>query len=160
MVYHVDDWFRMRRSSNTRPKQMVLLQIIQSQEVNLLVSDVNKSSALLRFGEEARALYNKVVWMTIVLWTLYPVVWIIAEGQRMLSASMEGNYKARLKTSFAGQRKNILWAIFTDRTSVCMYEFIFSAYKITFYTRFDDSKYIKTSFVGQRKNILWVSFTF
>ena len=44
---------------------------------------------LLRYGE-ARALYNKVARMTIVLWTLCPVIWIIAEGQRMVSASMEG----------------------------------------------------------------------
>merc|ERR1712189_44656 len=48
-----------------------------------------KYSKVNKFGEEARALYNKVAWMTIVLWTLYPVVWIIAEGQRMVSASME-----------------------------------------------------------------------
>merc|ERR1719445_2691247 len=27
--------------------------------------------------------------MTIILWTLYPIVWIVAEGQRMVSASME-----------------------------------------------------------------------
>jgi len=42
-----------------------------------------------KFGEEARALYNKVAWMTIVLWTLYPLVWVVAEGQRMVSASLE-----------------------------------------------------------------------
>merc|ERR1712178_617507 len=48
-----------------------------------------KYSKVNKYGEEARALYNKVAWMTIVLWTLYPVVWIVAEGQRMVSASME-----------------------------------------------------------------------
>merc|ERR1712173_10175 len=48
-----------------------------------------KYSKVNKYGEEARALYNKVAWMTIVLWTLYPVVWIIAEGQRMVSASLE-----------------------------------------------------------------------
>merc|ERR1719285_832368 len=48
-----------------------------------------KYSKVNKYGEEARALYNKVAWMTIVLWTLYPIVWIVAEGQRMVSASME-----------------------------------------------------------------------
>jgi len=48
-----------------------------------------KYSKVNKYGEEARALYNKVAWMTIILWTLYPVVWIVAEGQRMVSASLE-----------------------------------------------------------------------
>ena len=52
-------------------------------------SCIKKDFSFVEYGEEARALYNKVAWMTIVLWTLYPVVWIIAEGQRMVSASME-----------------------------------------------------------------------
>jgi len=42
-----------------------------------------------KYGEEARALYQKVSSMTIVLWTLYPVVWIVAEGTRMISPSLE-----------------------------------------------------------------------
>eukprot|EP00493_Phyllostaurus_siculus_P004584 UN04605 len=48
-----------------------------------------KYSKVNKYGEEARALYNKVAWMTIILWTLYPIVWIVAEGQRMVSASLE-----------------------------------------------------------------------
>jgi len=48
-----------------------------------------KYSKANKYGEEARALYNKVAWMTIVLWSLYPLVWIFAEGQRMISASLE-----------------------------------------------------------------------
>merc|ERR1712235_210708 len=43
-----------------------------------------KYSKVNKYGEEARALYNKVAWMTIILWTLYPIVWIVAEGQRMV----------------------------------------------------------------------------
>ena len=54
-----------------------------------IVKVLLKYSSENKYGEEARALYNKVAWMTIVLWTLYPVVWVIAEGQRMVSASME-----------------------------------------------------------------------
>merc|ERR1719200_78793 len=42
----------------------------------------NKSN---KFGEAARALYNKVAMLTIVLWTFYPIVWILAEGTRMVS---------------------------------------------------------------------------
>merc|ERR1712242_255937 len=48
-----------------------------------------KYSKVNKYGEEACALYNKVAWMTIILWTLYPIVWIVAEGQRMGSASLE-----------------------------------------------------------------------
>jgi len=54
-----------------------------------IVAVLLKYSKVNKYGEEARALYNKVAWMTIVLWTLYPIVWIVAEGQRMVSASME-----------------------------------------------------------------------
>jgi len=42
-----------------------------------------------KYGEAARALYNKVAMLTIVLWTLYPVVWVMCEGTRMVSASLE-----------------------------------------------------------------------
>merc|ERR1712242_475256 len=51
-----------------------------------IVGVLLKYSKVNKYGEEARSLYNKVAWMTIILWTLYPVVWIIAEGQRMVSA--------------------------------------------------------------------------
>jgi len=46
----------------------------------------NKSN---KYGEAAKALYNKVANMTIVLWSLYPVVWIVAEGLRLISPSLE-----------------------------------------------------------------------
>jgi len=42
-----------------------------------------------KYGEEARALYQKVSSMTIVLWSLYPVVWVVAEGTRIISPSLE-----------------------------------------------------------------------
>jgi bacteriorhodopsin len=48
-----------------------------------------KYSGMNKFGDDARALYNKVAYMTIFLWTLYPVVWVLAEGTRMVSASLE-----------------------------------------------------------------------
>ena len=78
------------RNGHFRPHLHGLDEILQSQQVTEAILVV-ETCTVLRFGEEARALYNKVAWMTIVLWTLYPVVWIIAEGQRMVSASMEGN---------------------------------------------------------------------
>merc|ERR1712002_304726 len=36
-------------------------------------------------GKEAQSLYCKVAYMTIVLWTLYPLVWIVSEGGRLVS---------------------------------------------------------------------------
>merc|ERR1712062_489599 len=44
---------------------------------------------MVTFIHICAALYNKVAWMTIILWTLYPIVWIVAEGQRTVSASLE-----------------------------------------------------------------------
>merc|ERR550534_1140595 len=35
------------------------------------------------------ALYQKVSSMTIVLWALYPLVWVLAEGLRVVSPSLE-----------------------------------------------------------------------
>merc|ERR1712048_988940 len=49
-----------------------------------MVTFIHIVAVLLKYSK-----VNKVAWMTIVLWTLYPVVWIVAEGQRMVSASME-----------------------------------------------------------------------
>jgi len=40
-------------------------------------------------GAAAQQLYCKVAYMTIVLWTLYPVVWVLAEGARLVSPSLE-----------------------------------------------------------------------
>jgi bacteriorhodopsin len=48
-----------------------------------------KYSGMNKFGDDARALYNKVAYMTIFLWTLYPVVWVVFEGTRMRSGSLE-----------------------------------------------------------------------
>merc|ERR1711912_201119 len=42
-----------------------------------------------KYGEDARELYNKVATMTIILWTLYPIVWVLAEGARLVSPSLE-----------------------------------------------------------------------
>jgi bacteriorhodopsin len=55
----------------------------------LVVMVLLKYSGMNKFGDDARALYNKVAYMTIFLWTLYPVVWVLAEGTRMVSASLE-----------------------------------------------------------------------
>merc|ERR1712141_632751 len=40
-------------------------------------------------GAAAQQLYCKVAYMTIVLWTLYPVVWVLAEGARLVTPSLE-----------------------------------------------------------------------
>merc|ERR1712178_317087 len=40
-------------------------------------------------GKEAQNLYCKVAYLTIVLWTLYPLVWIVSEGGRLVSPSLE-----------------------------------------------------------------------
>merc|ERR1719266_154767 len=42
-----------------------------------------------KFGAQAQALYQKVSSMTIVLWSLYPLVWVLAEGLRVVSPSLE-----------------------------------------------------------------------
>merc|ERR1712109_322792 len=48
-----------------------------------------KYNSVNKFGPEAQALYQKVSSMTIVLWSLYPAVWVVAEGTRMISPSLE-----------------------------------------------------------------------
>merc|ERR1711990_235167 len=42
-----------------------------------------------KYGAQAQALYQKVSSMTIVLWSLYPLVWVLAEGLRVVSPSLE-----------------------------------------------------------------------
>jgi len=54
-----------------------------------VVQTLLKYNKSMKYGEAARALYNKVASMTIVLWSLYPVVWIVAEGLRLISPSLE-----------------------------------------------------------------------
>jgi len=46
-------------------------------------------TSVKKFGAEAQALYCRVAYMTIVLWTLYPVVWVVAEGARLVTPSLE-----------------------------------------------------------------------
>jgi len=41
------------------------------------------------YGAAAQALYCRVAYLTIVLWCLYPLVWIVAEGARLVSPSLE-----------------------------------------------------------------------
>merc|ERR1719200_80052 len=41
------------------------------------------------FGKAAQDVYCRVAYLTIVLWTLYPLVWIVAEGARLVSPSLE-----------------------------------------------------------------------
>merc|ERR1711975_64299 len=40
-------------------------------------------------AENAKSVYTIVSWLTIITWTLYPVVWILAEGTHTLSPNME-----------------------------------------------------------------------
>jgi bacteriorhodopsin len=46
----------------------------------------NKST---KNGEAAQKLYQKLSALTIVLWSFYPLVWVVAEGTRMISPSLE-----------------------------------------------------------------------
>jgi len=41
------------------------------------------------YGPAAKKLYGQVAWLTIVLWSLYPVVWILAEGGHMVKPTIE-----------------------------------------------------------------------
>merc|ERR1711907_73631 len=38
---------------------------------------------------DAKSVYTVVSWLTIISWTLYPVVWVLAEGTHTLSPNME-----------------------------------------------------------------------
>merc|ERR1712117_348803 len=86
-----------------------------------IVAVLLKYGKTSKFGEEARALYNKVAWMTIILWTLYPLVWVVAEGQRMVSAPLEACLYAIMDVSakcvfgiLIVQARGALEAIITD----------------------------------------------
>merc|ERR1712039_442751 len=46
----------------------------------------NKST---KNGEAAQKLYQKLSALTIVLWSFYPLVWVVAEGTRLISPSLE-----------------------------------------------------------------------
>merc|ERR1719219_714312 len=54
-----------------------------------IVKVLLKYTTVSTAGKEAQSLYCKVAYMTIVLWTLYPLVWIISEGGRLVSPSLE-----------------------------------------------------------------------
>jgi len=41
------------------------------------------------YGPAARKLYGQVAWLTIVLWTFYPIVWILCEGAHMFEPTIE-----------------------------------------------------------------------
>lgn len=42
-----------------------------------------------KYGAEAQQLYAKVTYLTIVLWTCYPFVWIMSEGSRIFPTQLE-----------------------------------------------------------------------
>merc|ERR1719204_1269355 len=42
-----------------------------------------------KYGESANKLYAKVAYLTIIVWTCYPFVWLCSEGSRMFSTTME-----------------------------------------------------------------------
>jgi len=42
-----------------------------------------------KYGAAAKKLYGQVAWLTIVLWTFYPVAWVLAEGAHMVSCTAE-----------------------------------------------------------------------
>jgi len=42
-----------------------------------------------KYGPAAKKLYGQVAWLTIVLWTFYPIVWVLAEGGHMVSCTIE-----------------------------------------------------------------------
>jgi len=54
-----------------------------------IVKVLLKYTTVTAAGKEAQSLYCKVAYLTIVLWTLYPLVWIVSEGGRLVSPSLE-----------------------------------------------------------------------
>merc|ERR1711879_255686 len=42
-----------------------------------------------KYGPAAKKLYGQVAWLTIVLWTFYPIVWVLAEGGHFVSCTIE-----------------------------------------------------------------------
>merc|ERR1712242_143988 len=42
-----------------------------------------------KFGGAAKKLYGQVAWLTIILWTFYPIVWVLAEGGHFVSCTAE-----------------------------------------------------------------------
>jgi len=42
-----------------------------------------------RYGAAAKKLYGQVAWLTIILWSFYPVVWVLCEGGHVFGATVE-----------------------------------------------------------------------
>jgi len=42
-----------------------------------------------KHGPAARKLYGQVAWLTIILWTFYPIVWVLAEGGHIVNCTTE-----------------------------------------------------------------------
>jgi len=42
-----------------------------------------------RYGVAAKKLYAKVAYLTIILWTCYPVVWFLGEGTKIINVDLE-----------------------------------------------------------------------
>jgi len=59
---------------------------------NLMFGIVSKGSRSAQFLSEyqaARETFNKMRWLTVLTWTLYPVVWYLAEGSGTISVDNE-----------------------------------------------------------------------
>jgi len=54
-----------------------------------IVGTLLRYTKVSTFGKQAQDTYCRVAYLTIVLWTLYPLVWIVAEGGRLVSPSLE-----------------------------------------------------------------------
>merc|ERR1719384_2643570 len=54
-----------------------------------IVGVLQRYTKVNTYGAAAQALYCRVAYLTIVLWTLSPLVWIVAEGARLVSPSLE-----------------------------------------------------------------------
>merc|ERR1712178_296705 len=54
-----------------------------------IVGSLLRYTKVSTFGKAAQEVYCRVAYLTIVLWTLYPLVWIVAEGGRLVSPSLE-----------------------------------------------------------------------
>jgi bacteriorhodopsin len=52
--------------------------------VGVLMRYMNNATSMA-----AKKLYGQVAWLTIVLWTFYPVAWVVAEGVRAVSCTTE-----------------------------------------------------------------------
>lgn len=53
------------------------------------VSPTSASGQLLNQNLFAKSIFVKIAWLTVFMWTLYPVVWVFAEGTQVMSPDAE-----------------------------------------------------------------------